>query len=45
MANKTDHEKSLIQCQIDATDKQIGQLVYKLYGLADNEIRIVEEVS
>ena len=42
-AAKTDHEKSLIQRQIDATDKQIDQLVYELYGLTDEEIRIVEE--
>ncbi|MCK4393632.1 hypothetical protein KAX17_12070 [Candidatus Bipolaricaulota bacterium] len=42
-AAKTDHEKSLIQRQIDSTDKQIDQLVYELYGLTDEEIRIVEE--
>jgi len=42
-AAKTDHEKSLIQRQIDATDKQIDQLVYELYDLTDEEIRIVEE--
>jgi len=42
-AAKTSHEKSLIQRQIDATDKQIDQLVYELYGLTDEEIRIVEE--
>ncbi len=42
-AAKTDHEKSLIQRQIHATDKQIDQLVYELYGLTDKEIRIVEE--
>ena len=40
---KTNHEKSLIQRQIDATDKQIDQLVYVLYGLTKEEIRIVEE--
>ena len=28
---------------IDATDRQIDQLVYELYGLMDKEIRIVEE--
>ena len=39
----TDHEKSLIQRQINTTDKQIDQLVYELYGLTDEEIRIVEE--
>jgi len=44
-AAKTDHEKSLIQRQIDATDKQIGQLVYELYGLTNGEIRIVEEAT
>jgi hypothetical protein len=42
-AAKTNHEKSLIQRQIDATDKQIGQLVYELYGLTEKEIKIVEE--
>ena len=44
-AAKTDHEKSLIQRQIDATDKQIDQLVYELYALTDKEIRIVEGKS
>jgi hypothetical protein len=28
--------------QIDATDRQIDQLVYELYGLTNEEIRIVE---
>jgi len=42
---KTDHEKSLIQRQIDATDKQIDQLVYELYDLTGEEIRIVEEAT
>ena len=45
MQQRTDHEKSLIQRQIDATDKQIDQLVYELYGLTDEEIRIVEEAT
>jgi hypothetical protein len=40
---RTEHERSLIQRQIDATDKQIDQLVYELYGLKAEEIRIVEE--
>ena len=39
------HEKSLIHRQIDATDKQIDRLVYELYGLTDEEIRIVEEAT
>jgi hypothetical protein len=29
--------------QIDATDRQIDRLAYDLYGLAEEEIRIVEE--
>jgi len=37
------HNKILIQRQIDTTDKQIDHLVYELYGLTDEEIRIVEE--
>ena len=42
---KTNHEKTAIQRQIDATDRQIDQLVYELYGLTEEEIRIVEEAS
>jgi len=42
---KTDHDRSFIQRQIAATDKQINQLVYELYGLTDEEIRIVEEAT
>lgn len=38
----TDHEKNLVERQIEATDKQIDILVYDLYGLTDDEIRIVE---
>ena len=39
---KTNHEKTLLQRQIEATDKQIDALVYDLYGLTEEEIRIVE---
>ena len=42
---KTDHEKNVIQRQIDATDQQIDQLVYELYGLTEEETKIVEEGS
>ena len=42
---KTDHDKTVIQRQIDATDRQIDQLVYELYGLTEEEIKIVEEGS
>jgi hypothetical protein len=30
---------------IEATDREIDGLVYELYGLADEEIRIVEEAT
>lgn len=39
---KTDHEKNLVERQIEATDKQIDALVYELYGLTEEEISIVE---
>jgi len=31
--------------QVTAMDKQIDRLVYELYGLSDEEIRIVEEAT
>ena len=40
---KTAHEKNILQRQINATDRQIDRLVYDLYGLTDEEIKIVEE--
>jgi len=36
------NEKVRLSRQIDANDKQIDALVYNLYGLTDEEIRIVE---
>jgi len=41
-AAKSAPEKTTIQRQIDATDKQIDELVYELYGLGEEERRIVE---
>ena len=35
-------EKTEMQTQIEATDRQIDQLVYALYGLTDDEIAVVE---
>ena len=35
-------ERTAIERQIQATDEQIDQLVYKLYGLTEEEIKIVE---
>ena len=37
--------KTLLQRQIETTDHQIDQLVYKLYGLTKEEIKIVEGSS
>jgi hypothetical protein len=34
--------KTALQRQIDATDRQIDQLVYELYGLSQDEIKIIE---
>ena len=39
---KTDSDKKILQQKIDAIDKQIDRLVYELYGLTEDEIRIVE---
>lgn len=39
------HEREALQRQIDATDAQIDRLVYELYGLTDEETRIVEEAT
>ena len=41
-ATVTDQEKTVLQRQIVATDRQIDRLVYKLYGLTEAEIGIVE---
>lgn len=37
------HERTAIQRQIEATDRQIDNLVYELYGLTEDEIKIVDE--
>jgi hypothetical protein len=42
MAGETGHDHVPIQRQIDATDREIDRLVYDLYGLTEEEIRIVE---
>jgi hypothetical protein len=42
---KTEHEKTVLKRQIEATDRQIDQLVHELYGLTDEEIKIVEEAT
>jgi hypothetical protein len=39
---KTGHAQTVLQRQIDATDRQIDQLVFELYDLTDAEIALVE---
>ncbi|MCX5847663.1 MAG: N-6 DNA methylase [Deltaproteobacteria bacterium] len=39
----TDHDKTVLQRRIDAMDSQIDRLVYELYDLTEEEIKIVEE--
>lgn len=40
----TPHDKTSLQRQIEATDGQIDALVYELYGLTEDEIKIVERI-
>jgi hypothetical protein len=42
---KTPHDRTVLQGPIAATDRQIDRLVYELYGLTAEEIKIVEESS
>jgi hypothetical protein len=44
-AAKTPNEKTVLQRQITATDAQIDRLVYELYGLTAEEIKLVEEAG
>jgi hypothetical protein len=44
-ASYAEAHKDVIQRQIDTTDQQIDRLVYGLYGLTDDEVRIVEEAT
>jgi len=41
--NKEPRTREQLQRRIDATDRQIDRLVYELYGLTEEEIRVVEE--
>jgi hypothetical protein len=42
---KIERERTVIGHQISATDRQIDNLVYELYGLTEDEIQIVEEAT
>ena len=38
-------DKTLLARQIDATNRQIDRAVYRLYGLTDKEIAIIEQAA
>jgi hypothetical protein len=40
MDAKLEHEKTLLSRQVEATDAAIGTLVYDLYRLTEEEIKI-----
>lgn len=40
---KTENDKKIYKQKIDILDKQIDDLVYELYGLTEEEIKIIEE--
>ena len=40
---RTPQEKEMLARQIESTDESIDRLVYQLYGLSEEEIKIVEE--
>jgi hypothetical protein len=42
---KASQDKTVLERQIATTDRQIDQLVYELYQLTDEEIRIVESAA
>ncbi|MCK8604279.1 TaqI-like C-terminal specificity domain-containing protein [Desulfoferrobacter suflitae] len=42
-AARTGHDQAVIQRQIEGVDRRIDLLVYELYALTDEEIRIIEE--
>lgn len=44
-AAKTEQDQTPIKRQIEVTDKQIDELVYELYGLTEEEKKIVEGVE
>lgn len=42
---KSQPQRGMIQRRIAATDAEIDRLVYDLYGLTKEEIRIVEDLA
>ena len=41
--NEQKQKARSLKSEIDKTDREIDRMVYKLYGLTDEEIKIVEE--
>ena len=39
---RTPQEQEMVKREIESTDREINSLVYELYGLSEDEIRIVE---
>lgn len=44
-ATKNPNDTTRLQREVDATDRQIDQLVYELYGLTEEGIKIVEKAT
>jgi hypothetical protein len=42
-AARTPHEQEVLRRKLAAADAEIDRLVYDLYGLTDDEIKLVEE--
>jgi len=40
---RSENDKTLLQRQISSTDRQINHLVYDLYGLTKDDIKLVED--
>ena len=43
--SKTPQEKTVLERQITASDTELDRLVYDLYGLEEDEIKIIETAS
>ena len=41
--NEQKQKATELKIEIEKTDKEIDQMVYELYGLTEEEIKIVEE--
>ena len=41
---RTPQEQEMVKREIESTDKGIDRLVYELYGLTEDEVRVVEGV-